>query len=323
MFQGTLKRLVRFGKPHEPAQKEIFVTAFGKHPGWNDHIDTIVPQTDFQAAFKRTLYVEGIQSNIESGAWDKIQQQGNQLVDFGHIFLGYSPPCYLVGKLWSSRDGKGRSLYPMVVCLQSLHISLQWTLRQGLGQLDLIEGTCNQTTSAARVQEAIKEAEVNLRAQVESAPIPPDIHRPISEVYNRLASLAELGPGSEGLYRILYFLDKEVARFLKTGQAVKLGKSPDSPIQPKLLRIPVESLTVAEALELWTELLRAYLQVDMPLTMFFSAENSWMDIIVGEPTALQIFCLRAHLNAIPLTSSIPYTLDTGFSGKIQERLGIR
>jgi hypothetical protein len=37
-----------------------------------------------------------------------------------------------------------------------------------------------------------------------------------------------------------------------------------------------------------------------------------MDIIVGEPTTSELYCLKASLEAIPLTSSIPYELDKEF-----------
>jgi hypothetical protein len=42
----------------------------------------------------------------------------------------------------------------------------------------------------------------------------------------------------------------------------------------------------------------------------------WVDLVVGEPTPANFFCIKAGTKAIPFTSDIPYTLDRGFSTAI-------
>ncbi|UCC98187.1 MAG: hypothetical protein JSW66_20365, partial [Phycisphaerales bacterium] len=57
---------------HNRHSERIFVGAFGKHPGWDDHIDDIGLETDVLIAAKRKLYVQGIGGNVDSGSWERL-----------------------------------------------------------------------------------------------------------------------------------------------------------------------------------------------------------------------------------------------------------
>jgi hypothetical protein len=50
--------------------------------------------------------VNGIGGQIDSGAWEKLEP-AQQLPDFNHIFVWQRSGQILVGRLWSSSDGKG------------------------------------------------------------------------------------------------------------------------------------------------------------------------------------------------------------------------
>jgi len=39
--------------------RQIFLAAFGKHPGWNDHMDDVGLETESLVAAKTRLYVDG------------------------------------------------------------------------------------------------------------------------------------------------------------------------------------------------------------------------------------------------------------------------
>ena len=41
-------------------------------------------------------------------------------------------------------------------------------------------------------------------------------------------------------------------------------------------------------------------------------EYDWVDLIIGLPTASQLFCLRATQQRLPLTTDIPYSIDSEF-----------
>ncbi len=66
-----IKSLSRLLSPAKPAP-QLYLAAFGKHPGWNDHTDDLGLDTAQLVNAKRLLYIQGISQNIDSGAWDKI-----------------------------------------------------------------------------------------------------------------------------------------------------------------------------------------------------------------------------------------------------------
>src|SRR5262245_24203118 len=121
-FIKSLSRLLGTSSKPDPA---LYLAAFGKHPGWNDHLDDQGLDTDSLIAAKRLLYVQGISQNIDSGAWENLEQvpadaptQAVGRLDlFRHDFLWHmrqdGNSVMLAGRLWSSSDGKGRDKYPM------------------------------------------------------------------------------------------------------------------------------------------------------------------------------------------------------------------
>ena len=70
----------RAGKP------QIWLGAFGKHPGWDDHIDDIGLETESLLLAKQILYVEGIGGQIDSGEWERLEE-AQRLREFKHVFL--------------------------------------------------------------------------------------------------------------------------------------------------------------------------------------------------------------------------------------------
>src|SRR5438874_1572363 len=98
---------------------KVHVAAFGKHPGWDDHIEEIGLDSAQLVNAKRVLYTECIGGNIDSGVWEKLDS--DKQIPFKHTFYwrtGEPGAGLLVGKMWASRDGKGRTKYPMIVCAQ-------------------------------------------------------------------------------------------------------------------------------------------------------------------------------------------------------------
>jgi hypothetical protein len=303
---SILRKIVkRFNQRGQDAASEgVFTAAFGKHPGWDDHIDDIGLETDILGAVKRILYIQGIGSNIDSGSWDKLEQ--NQRVEkFGHAFVWYMSGDLVVGRLWSSRDGKGRSSYPMVVCVQCSQLPLPWVLRNILPRLEGIEQACIGTTSADDVRRIIEEARNQFRQLAQQFEPPSKIVLEGSHVLAQLAELPEMGPNREGLHRVLYHIDREVVQ----GSS---GTGKGGELRPTLIRVPSSSPAVQETVLLWIDFLLAKFGLNTHILVIMPLWDRWIDIVIGEPTDLQLFCLRASIGVVPLTSSIPYTMDSEF-----------
>lgn len=301
-FKKFLRRFTPKSQDH--LSERIFVAAFGKHPGWDDHVDDIGLETDVFVAVKRMLYVQGIGGNVDSGSWDKLTE--NQLIgEFKHVFFWYINGSLVVGRMWSSRDGKGRKSYPFVVCVQCQKLPIKWIFDKVLPRLESIETTCAATTSAAEVRMAIQSArqELRLLAQQCETSSSPKVMYP--DALAKLAGHKEMGPNQEGLIRVLYHIDREAGRHLSNNAGSTAMKSTS-------LRVPASMNTMLENILVWSSFLFTKFGMNTPVLILIPLQNTWMDIIMGEPTELQLYCLRASLKVIPLTSSIPYNMGSEF-----------
>lgn len=300
---SILKKIVkRFNQKGQAATSErVFMAAFGKHPGWDDHIDDIGLETDVLVAVKRILYIQGIGSNIDSGSWDKLEE--NQRVGkFGHAFVWCMNGDVVVGRLWSSRDGKGRSSYPMVVCVQCSPLPLPWVLNNILPRLEGIEQACTATTSADDVRRIVEDARNQFRQLAQQYEPPSKIFVEGSFMLAQLAELPEMGPNRQGLHRVLYHIDREV---VQAGSGTGKGGE----LRPALIRVPTSSPSVQDNVVLWIDFLLAKFGLNTHILVIMPLREPWIDIVIGEPTGLHLFCLRASISVVPLTSSIPYTID--------------
>jgi hypothetical protein len=70
-MKGLFKRMANTDgqSPKTSTGSRVTLAAFGKHPGWDDHIPGIGIDTELLAHFKQVLYVRGIGGQIDSGAW--------------------------------------------------------------------------------------------------------------------------------------------------------------------------------------------------------------------------------------------------------------
>jgi len=59
---------------------------------------------------KQLVYLQGIGGQIDTGAWEKLPVD-QHLPGFQHIFAWQRSCHFLLGRLWSSSDGKGRTQY--------------------------------------------------------------------------------------------------------------------------------------------------------------------------------------------------------------------
>ena len=309
---SILKKIVaRFNaRGQEAASERVFVAAFGKHPGWDDHIDDIGLETDILVAVKRILYVQGIGGNIDSGTWEKLQED-QRLERFRHLFVWRMDDNLVVGRLWSSRDGKGRTSYPMVVCVQCRQLPLEWVFENILPSLESIEKICVATTSPTNVKDTLENAQTEFRRLVQQSPPVADSSVVPLDVLAKLAECPEMGADHEGLLRILYHIEREITRY-------RPDSSKGETVRPTLLRVPVSASAMLQNTLLWFGFLLNKLTKNMPVLVLMPLENSWIDIIIGEPTESQLYCLRASLRMIPLTSTIPYNMGPEFIARANQ-----
>ena len=306
-MSSPLKRFARrfIPKGKDVSSERVFVAAFGKHPGWDDHIDDIGLETDIIIAVKRILYVQGVGGNIDSGSWDKLQEN-QPIEEFKHTLVWCIDGNLIVGRLWSSRDGKGRTSYPMVVCVQCCQLPLEWVLKNVLPLLERVEETCAETTSAAEVRLTIENAQKELRQLTQECELLPILPSVSTDVMAKLTEYPEMGGANhQGLLRVLYHIEREAIRD-------HLDTSKGKAFRPALLRVPVSPPPVTESMLLWINFLLKKFSMNTSVLMLMPLNKQWMDIIIGEPTHLQLYCLRASLGVIPLTSSIPYSMGPEF-----------
>ena len=310
---SILKKLVRrFSAKNQNTRSErVFVAAFGKHPGWNDHIDDIGFETDVFVNVKRLLYVQGIGGNIDAGSWDKLE--GGQVIrEFKHVFVWCLDKNVILGRIWSSRDGKGRTSYPMVVCVQCRQLPLDWILKNILPRLEKVEQTCAATVSATDVHSAIDNARDDFRRLAQQCPPSADYLTPHTSALAKLAEDPEMGKDDQGLLRILYHIEREVARY---GPA---DSTKTKEFRPTFLRIPASRVSSSESALSWISFLLAKLGRSTPVLVLMPLRHVWVDVIIGEPTQVQLYCLRVSPDVIPLTSSIPYNMDAEFIDRTRQ-----
>src|SRR6516225_7559296 len=164
-----------FNKLAGPASKpgsssgepQLTLAAFGKHPGWDDHIPGIGVETECLAYVEKAIYDGGIRGQIDAGAWapEKLGPE-KRLEGFDHIFLWLRSSHTQLGQLWSSTDGKGRPNYPMVLCIDGEGVSPSFMLGALRPGLDKLREACLAATTADKVISDCRSAQEQLRAML-------------------------------------------------------------------------------------------------------------------------------------------------------------
>lgn len=336
-FLKSLSRM--FGGKSTP---QLYLAAFGKHPGWNDHIDDLGLDTQALIAVKRLLYVQGINQNIDGGAWENPDVHSpeaaaagaSRLADFRHDFLWYLPPALanepdpalVAGRIWSSVDGKGRAKYPMVLAAQTTGLPDSFALRLVLPTLGKVNDRCAAATDADTVRQTVDAARAALRTKLTESPPPESL---TALQLTNVASHPDMHPNREGFHRIIY-------AFLRTLSAYRPGAAgPASSKRPEQIRVPLAGLNPTDALAFWLRVSLTLLDVATPILLLApdpaitgpaipgpdaNASTGWIDILVGEPSPQNLFAIKAGPKAVPLTSDIPYTLEPSFVAAIENYL---
>jgi len=293
----------------------MFLAAFGKHPGWDDHIEDLGLETERLIGMKRLLYVEGISGNVDSGAWAKLSET-QRLEGFDHLFVSRKASDVVVGRMWSSSDGKGRTRYPMVVCAQCSSLPLSWVLQQVLPRLEHAKNRCVSTTSASAVRSVIDDTRRGLRELAQHIEASPEGLGMPEGTLAALADRPEMGKNYEGLLRILYRIEEWISANDGGGSDTTTRVVPGS----FYIRVPACADSPADTIVLWLRFLLGEFDRSDSVILLLPLAESWIDIIVGEPTVKEFYCILASLEAIPRTTDIPYTLAPDFIDRVGRRI---
>ncbi len=289
--------------PSSAAVLPLLVAAFGKHPGWDDHIDDIGLTTAALVEIKQIFYLHGIGRQIDLGAWDALDET-QRLPEFKHFFLWRRPTHWMIGRIWSSSDGKGRTRYPMVVCCQyGGPDGIEATRRLFLPLVEL-ERDCKSARTAEEVRAVLGRASESLRAAVESrAPLP------AAAEDERLLREMPGGAGEEALLRVIYQVQTQMSVYARGGTVRLAGN--ESP-RPQQVRVPAAPELLLDSVLFWMRFFLNYSARSVPVLLAAPAGEPWLDVTLGQPGEHEFFCLRASPKSLPPASEIPYTLDDPF-----------
>jgi hypothetical protein len=310
---GSLVKKI-FGVFGRRAAPQIYLSVFGKHKGWDDHIDDIGLDTDLLAGIKRQIYIEGIAGNVDAGSWEKLEEE-NHALPFKHVFAWQQGEHVVVGRLWNSTDGKGRSRFPMIVCAQIDSMPLHWAVEQILPKLEQIEEECRASDTALDVRQLIQKHHEAFHALLAQSAAASDGHERSPTPLNWLATRPAMGENYSGMLTILYQINRELAEYRDAdslSQRENDALSGLAPPPPQPLRVPACTTDPGEALQIWMDFIRQQLNSAVAILALHPIDHDWVDLIVGEPTESQLYCMRAAHSVISFTTEIPYTLAPEF-----------
>lgn len=297
----------------------VWLGAFGKHPGWDDHIADQGLETEFLVRVRRLLYVEGIGGNLDAGAWEELEDS-ERTPGFDHVFLWRTVEGLMVGRLWSSSDGKGRTRYPLVVCCQSRGLAAEWVVGPCLDRLEQLADECRRVTSAGQVIGAVDAARADLRRLGRGAPAARREALAPPSAIARLHDQHAAAIGADGLLRVSYQMEREFSAFLRIEDEGTGTRSRTVDVRPRHMRVPACERDIGKACALWMQFLYGRADAAAPSLVFGRVGGGFVDVVVGEPGRGQIFCLQASPKRVPLTTEIPYNVDASFRAEQDARI---
>ncbi len=284
-----------------PDVPRVYLGAFGKHPGWNDHLDDLGLVTASLIDAQRILYA-GIAHQIENATWEKTDA-AKVAPGFDHAIHWRRPGETLTGLVWSSQDGKGRSLYPMIAIAHCVGQPFSWVADVVVPTLDAAAAKCRAASSASAVIAVLNEAQQQLRLGVPGLPAAPPADSSLG-----IAAWAEYCRREPAaLQRVLHHLRGQFALFAPgCAEWCENEKHAGS----RSLRLPqIPGARPAESLNAWISFLATQIDPSVPILGLLPMDRTWVDVIVGEPAPADFFVLRALPTAVPLVTDIPYQID--------------
>lgn len=287
----------------------VTLAAFGKHPAWDDHVDHLGDQSPVIDAFRVAFYDQAIGGNIDTGAWDEKTTPAANLRPFGHVLLTGAGTEWIIARLWPSKDGRGRTRYPLVAAIHAQGVGPDWALTVALPALEALEPDLASAASQEQARSAVIACRARLADQLRQSVDPRSDQLVGPHAAARLADRPELaapGPSGEprlGWRRTLQQMILELAPF-------RPGAGSSGPQLPQHLRVPLPSdVTPERALaEVWS-LVAGVVNPGTPIGVIRPLGEGWVDATVGLVTPSTLACLRLGTGKLALASHVPYELD--------------
>lgn len=273
---------------------------FGKHPAWSDHLEDIGLDTPSLAEFKNWFYVEGIRSNLDTGAWERLEEE-HRLPEWNHRLFMTGPRGMLIARIWASSDGRGRRAFPMVAVTHLPTSRLPADLSPLFDALDEVRSLCIQAETQQEVIAAARSGLVALESAVKLlAPLPAD-GPPVEERRRFVSSLAD-GFGPEVMERVLHVMGTDLVSH-SPGSKKKADEA-----LPKEFRLPVSATDSEKQLLMWHAFFQPHIKPETLWTAVHAMGQDWADVIVGRLDPAVVFAFRATPTALPVISAIPYSI---------------
>ena len=298
----------------------MYLGAFGKHPGWDDHIEPIGLSSDVLMAARDILYVNGVGGVINTAMWEK--KPDEVLPNIAHVFCWNSETDTLLGRMWSSVDGKGRSHYPMVA-VAHLGVPFSYSLAaRTAAVLAKVETQCRQAATAETVRGIFAAGQDELRAALAQPPdeLGPEPDRAVCSRVGKLMRFDEV----DVFARALYAIDGKMNAFSNAPKAASFSKislkmlESENPAQATRLPVPPEDSV--DGMAFWQKIVSGFNPRKLPLLFFHPIGYGWLDLILGTPTSKQLYCIRANETSLPTASAIPWEMDGKFRQTAAELL---
>ena len=298
-LRGLLKRGAAAAQPAQPG---VHVACFGKHPGWDDHMDHLGVDTEHLTEVWQRLYQDGVQANLDRGAWAKDLPDEHRLPGFAHEFLWQAGDTIDAGLMWASKDRKGRADYPMIACVSAVHVGLDWVCREAQPVLNDLRKACIDAPGSEGVVAAVAGAQDRLRAVLPDGPAESGKADP-GGALARLATLPPFEAEPEQFVRLIYHIERECGLDGERSGSVSLSSWP-----AQHLRVPGLVEDTMESLRLWISALGT-LASGRPIFVCRASGRDWVDVAMGNPGVDEVFALLATPAAVPMVTSIPYEID--------------
>lgn len=255
-----------------------YLAAFGKHPAWNDHVGLIGAQTESLALLEDVLYRQGIAVQVAAGSW----RDGNgnaKTPNFNHRFVWSRSRQSVVGAFWPSVDGKGRTQFPFVCCIQS-EVPGAAAVQIYLDHVAQLGEQARQTSGRPEVQSILERGGYDLNRW-----------KPVITATAPWVLRADQGPAlRDGLGSLAWEASQSAV-----GHQNSLAGSRDRPLRlhPPDREAPVNLWFYASFLEQLASRPPIYLLIT-------SADPAApVDCVLGEPGLNAFFCLGADPQELP------------------------
>lgn len=291
----------------------LHLAAFGKHPGWDDHLDSQGMDTDRLVEFKRRLYVEGIGANIDAGTW-AADPELTEASPLKHLIIWHDGASVILARMWPSVDGKGRSSFPMIVCIEAIGIDVQWAISTCLPVLERLEGKCREATTADQVIEVLDDARQDLvRVSTGILPIRVLDASDRSEALIEITGKIETDLGRSSVHRLMHRL----VGMLGEPEAESSSGSPPSE-RAQHVRVPRAANQPHDAAWAWLRALGGW--GARPVMVIMPLRHKYIDLVIGPPGRGEFACLRTPESTNPLVTTIEYSIDEASAARFDQML---